>query len=314
VTGYRGWRAYRGDYPDLTMSDAVPISIQLIQNHPWTFMSGIFQAYRDFVNPTRFFSFLYVPDKELPLLAYVMAILLIVGIARLVRVRRTILGQMLLSVIAGILLSVPFAPPIDDGIRAMMVTAPFWVLIVGLSFADLSKVSQVYPGEWKLAFPRWSGLLLFSLLMLASVTLGWLLVWGAFQPAVAESQCGAGEHSISLLTSPGSYVHVVKNNASSRSWHPDLRREDVRANAKNFSGLYSYDALSRMQAGQSLLFGLNLAEEGNKDFLWLIVPTETIKTPKGINSFCAVKTGQPQLDQASFYVESRLKGFFEINH
>jgi hypothetical protein len=216
---------------------------------------------------------------------------------------------MLFAVIAGILLSVPFAPPIDDGIRAMTVTNPFWALIVGLSFADLSKVRADSSEEWKLAFPGWNGLLAFSSIMVIAVTLGWLLVRGSIQPAVVASQCGPGESPISLLASPGSYINVVRNSSASRSWYPDLRREDVRKNAKDFAGLYSQEVLNRMEAGQSLLYGLNLAD-ADKDFVWLIAPTDSIQTRNGINSFCGVKTGQPQLDEAGFYIDRSLSNLF----
>jgi hypothetical protein len=305
ATGYRGWRAYNLDYPDLPLSEAMPISVDIILNDPSTFLYALVQAYREFFNPVRFFSFLYLPDKELPLLAFVMLLLLILGLFRLIKVRHAPFAQMLFAVIAGILLSVPFAPPIDDGIRAMTVTNPFWALIVGLSFADLSKVRAGSSEEWKLAFPGWNGLLAFSSIMVIAVTLGWLLVRGSIQPAVVASQCGPGESPISLLASPGSYINVVRNSSASRSWYPDLRREDVRKNAKDFAGLYSQDVLNRMEAGQSLLYGLNLAD-ADKDFVWLIAPTDSIQTRNGINSFCGVKTGQPQLDEAAFYIDRSL--------
>ena len=180
ATGYRGWHAFNIDYPNLALSEAMPISVQIIRNDPSTFLyTRSCSAYRDFFTPTRFFSFLYVPDKELPLLAFVMASLLVIGLVRLIRIRQAIFARMLFAVMAGILLSVPFAPPIDDGIRAMIVTAPFWALIVGLSFGDLSKVSAAFSDEWKLALPKMNGMLLFSMIMILSVNLGWLFVRGS---------------------------------------------------------------------------------------------------------------------------------------
>jgi hypothetical protein len=65
-----------------------------------------------------------------------------------------------------------------------------------------------------------------------------------------------------------------------------------------------------METGQSLLFGLNLAEAGSKELVWLITPTGSIQPQNGVNSFCALTTGLPELDQASFYVDRTLKDLF----
>jgi len=310
ATGYRGWRAFHVDYPDLSSSEAMPISVRIILNDPSTFLNAVFRAYSVFFNPTRFFSFLYLPNKHMTPIAYIMTSLMIVGLYRLITIRHTVFGQMMFAVIVGIILSVPFAPPIDDGIRAMMVTAPFWALIVGLSFANLLNFNARSIEEWKFIFPKLNMTLLFSFMMVVSVTLGWLFVNGAFKPTLAENDCRSGEYPITLRTSQGSFINVVANKSLSLSWLPNIRKEDARKNAKNFSGIYSYDSLSRMDVGQSLLYGLNLVNEGNTEFVWLIMPTDSIKSFNGINYFCGVKIGRAQFDNANFYVDRTLINSF----
>ena len=68
--------------------------------------------------------------------AYILAFLTLVGLWKLVGNHHSSFSRMMLLAFVGIVLSVPFAPPIDDGIRAMTATAPFLVLIAGFSFVS----------------------------------------------------------------------------------------------------------------------------------------------------------------------------------
>jgi len=192
----------------------------------------------------------------------------------------------------------------------MMVTAPFWALIVDLSFANLLNFSARTIEGWKFVFPKLNMTLLFSFMMVFSATLGWLFVKGTFKPTLAENDCQNGGYPITLRTSQGSFINVVANNTLSLSWLPNIRREDARKNAKNFSGIYSYDSLRRMDVNQSLLYGLNLVNEGNTEFVWLIVPTDSINSFNGINYFCGVKIGRARFDNANFFVGRTLINSF----
>jgi hypothetical protein len=309
ATGYRGWYSFNRDYPGLESSEAMRISLDIILDSPSSFLYAVVQAYRDYFLPERFFSFLYVARPQLPLIASLLSVFLVVAIMRLIQARQTTIARMLFAVIIGILLSIPFVPPIDDGIRAMIATVPFWALIVGLAVADLKAVSPEFEEPWKFGLPNINPLLLFSFLMAFATSLGWLFVWGSASPAIEKVNCDAAEYPVAIMASPGSYINVVKNNSRLVSWLPNIRREDLRANMRNFPDVYSFEAFSRLKTEQSVLVGLNLAD-AHKDFIWLVVPTNTIKTFDGINYFCAVPTGVEELDNASFFVERELSRLF----
>ena len=310
ATGYRSYYSWSYDYPGVDSSEAMRISTGIILDSPSTFLYAVFQAYRDFLRPTRFFSFLYVPRPQLPVIAPLLTGLLVVGVIRLIQARGTILARLLFAVIAGICLSIPFVPPIDDGIRAMIATVPFWALIVGLAVADRNALSSAGEEAWTSNLPKINPLLLFSFVIVFAVTFGWLFVRGSASSTVKEVSCDAGEYPVAVMASPGSYINVVKNNSRPVSWLPNIRREDLRANMREFPDIYSYEAFSRLQTGQSALVGLNLAD-ANQDFLWLFVPTNSIETFYGINYFCAVNTGVEELDNADFFIHRDLAGLFK---
>jgi hypothetical protein len=310
ATGYRSHYALAQDYPGIDPSKGIPIALEIIRDDPSTLLYAVVRAYRDYLQPTLFFSFLYLARPQLPLIASILSVFLAVGMARLIGARQTTLARMLFAVILGILLSIPFVPPIDDGIRAMITTVPFWALMVGLSVADMRVAGSVSEDAWKVELPAISPLLVFSFLMVLTVTLGWLFVRGSARPTVEKVDCDAGEVPVALIASPGSYINVVRNSARPASWLPDIRREDLRANLQEFPKVFHYDYFRRLKTEQSVLIGLNLAD-ANKDFIWLMVPTHTIETFRGINSFCAVGMGVYELHDHSFFVHRDLVGQFQ---
>jgi hypothetical protein len=309
ATGYRSYYSWSYDYPGVDSSEAMRISLQIIADSPSLFLYAIVQAYRDYVQPTRFFSFLYLARPQLPSIAFLLSGFLIVAMVRLVQARRTTLARMLFAVIVGIFLSIPFVPPVDDGIRAMIATVPFWALIIGYAVADRRAVNSGMDETWALDLPKFNPLLLFSFLMAFAVTLGWLLVWGSARSPVENISCQQGQVPVAITTSSGSFVHVVKNNSRPTSWLPDIRREDWRANFAEFPKTLNYDYFRRLQTGESVLVGLNLADP-EKDFIWLTVPTDTIETFQGINYFCAVHMGVEELDNGNFLVHRDLSRLF----
>ena len=310
ATGYRSHYALAQDYPGVDPSKGIPIALEIIRDSPSTFLYAVVRAYREYLQPTLFFSFLYLARPQLPSIALLLSGFLAVGIIRLIGARQTTWARMLFAVIVGILLSIPFVPPIDDGIRAMITTVPFWALIVGLAAADLRAVRSVSEDTWKVELPAINPLLVFSFLMVFAVTLGWLLVRGSARATIEKVNCDAGEVPVALMASPGSFINVVRNSSRPVSWLPDIRREDLRANLQEFPKVYNYDYFRRLKTEQSVLIGLNLAD-ANKDFIWLMVPTHTIETFHGINYFCAVRLGEYELHDHSFFVHRDLAVQFQ---
>ncbi|HSL42698.1 MAG TPA: hypothetical protein VK897_04645 [Anaerolineales bacterium] len=310
ATGYRGYYSWSYDYPGVESSEAMRISYQIILNSPSKFLYAVFQAYRDYLQPTRFFSFIYLPRPQLPSIAFLLSGFLVVAMVRLIAARRTTLVHMLFAVMIGIFLSIPFVPPIDDGIRAMIVTVPFWALILGLAVADRRTLSSISEEAWTFNLPRINPLLLFSFIMAFAVTLGWLFVWGSARQTIEKFACDVSEYPVALMISPGSYINVVKNNTRLVSWLPDIRREDLRESMREFPKTHNYEYFRRVQTEQSVLVGLNLAD-AKKDFIWLMVPTKTIETFQGINYFCAAYTGVEELDDANFFVHRDLSRLFQ---
>jgi len=310
VTGYRGWRSFLTDYPGVLESEAMRISLEILWNAPDVFFRSIIQAYVDYLNPLHFFSFLYLPQKHLALIAYPLAALLVVGFVRILRDRHSPLSQMMFSVLAGIFLSVPFVPPIDDGIRAMGATNAFLFLLVALSLSGSGtmKINALLPQVR--ARPRVDGLLLFTFVGLAVLSFGWLPVAGAWRPDPLHSVCPPGESLVAVMSFPGTHVNIVKNSSALHSWLPDLRKEDWRENLANFPPAGAYLAFRQLEVGHSIFLGLNLSDVEHDQLMWFVAPKETMQTPSGVENICALPTGVPEFDEANFLLERSLAGLF----
>ncbi|MFZ5821359.1 MAG: hypothetical protein ACOYYJ_15795 [Chloroflexota bacterium] len=310
VTGYRGWRSFLADYPGVPESEAMRISLEILWNAPDVFFQAVVRAYLDYLNPVHFFSFLYLPQKHLALVAYPLAALLVVGLVRLLRDRHSLFPQMMLSALAGIVLSVPFVPPIDDGIRAMGATNAFLFLLVALSLTGsgtmkIDTLPSQSPGR-----SRVNGLLLFTFAWLAALSLGWLFVAGAWQPKSFHVVCQPDESLVAVMSFPGTRVNIVKNNSALYSWLPDLRKEDWRDNLANFPPAGAYLAFRQLDAGHSIFLGLDLSDVEHDQLIWLVAPTGSPLTSSSVHNICALPTGVPEFDEANFLLERSLSGLF----
>jgi len=310
VTGYRGWRSFLVDYPGVPESEALHISLQIFWNSPGAFFRSVLQAYLDYLDPAHFFSFLYIPQKHLTFIAYSLVALTIVGLVRLFLHRRSLLSQMMFSVLVGIILSIPFVPPIDDGVRAMAATNPFLALLVGISLAGFGALKVESLNDQSFKPLKFNGLLLFTLIWLVTLSVGWLPVEGALQTRPINVVCESSESLVAVVSSPGSHVSIVKNSSGTFSLFPSIRKEDWRKNLANFPPVGAYAAFRQLEIGHGIFLGLNLTKPSQEQLVWFIAPTDLIQTTADIENYCAVGTGVPEFDEANFLLEQSLRDLF----
>jgi len=308
VTGYRGWQSFYGDHPGAPEQVALSLSMKIFLNSPGTFIASVLKAYQDFINPLRFFSFLSLPDEQMVPTAYLLTILTLVGLWKLVRYRNTLFARMILLVFAGIILSVPFVPPIDDGIRAMTATTSFLAILVGLPFVRHEQLG--FDGVESIrARTKFNGLNFISSVVILLIVIGWVGL--KINPKVAspELSCNPGETPIIIPISGGSYINVIPKKESAISLIPNIRPDDLQKNLAHYAPISLRAVFQKLQVGQTMMLGLNLADHPSSQLIWLIVPTDLVQNFNGINTFCAVPTHQKELDQ-ELYIERTVKNIF----
>lgn len=306
VTGYRGWQSFYSDYPGVSEQAAFGISLKIFLSSPGTFFIAAIKAYRDFINPFQFFSFLYLPVEQMIFAACIFTLLTLRGLWQLAKHRSTLFARMMLSALAGIIISVPFVPPIDDGFRAMAATIPFLALLAGLSFGDWNQYGLKTPESTGVKIKA-DWLAIFSGVFILLIAIGWIGVKGAEMVVGQEPLCNPNETAILIPVSGGSYINVVSRKGREVSLIPDIRINDLQRDMAHYAPISIRMAFQKLQVGQTMMLGLNLA---SSQVIWLIAPTNLVRNFNGQNSFCALQTHQPGLDQEGLYIERTVKNVF----
>lgn len=178
--------------------------------HPAGFAVGAAKAYRDFFTPK---SGVFSLGFTLPDLAASVAltVLLVLGLYRAVGSVCSPASSLLLATFLGILLSIPFLPPIDGGIRIYASTMPFVYGLPAFAIASL-----IHPrGDMQQVVPL-VGLSAVGASVLACLTIvaPILLMHTSAKPGRLASGCPADQVPYETLISRGSFIDLVPDGAA----------------------------------------------------------------------------------------------------
>lgn len=281
IHGYRGWPALLIDHPNSRGRDAWPYILETLRSHPENLPLGIMRAYFDYLTPKTMFRFLYFSRETQTLVSSFLYGCTILGIWRLFRLSS--IKSFFLFILAGIFLSIPFVPPIDDGIRALTATIPFSALLLALPLSIDKRIDDIEQFGWLHGY---------TLLFIFFIFTGPFLVRFNPVPKPTPDPINCPENTIPVVfwVKQGSFVRLVENESRSYSFVPDLRVRDFReATAKNpFDFLNEISPIfRRMEPNQTILAAHNLynLSEYSKPFM-LIAPTNLVKIGQ-INQYCA---------------------------
>ena len=302
ASGYQDWTLVYHEHPGINEREIMPLAVEKIRKDPKTWIIGVIRAYKDYFKPSTMFRFLYLPDRAQQMISYLLFVLGLLSLFRMIATIRNPLSSVLILLNAGILASIPFVPPIDDGIRAMTATIP----ITGLTAAYLfgrKRDRNDTPPTHNLA--DYSGPLGVALTVLC--VLGPIVVKYTAKPLVVPSgEYPGGYECIPLEVHKGGYVNIVADDSVSRTRVPIIRRSDYLAAMKGREAQYPelWAALNDIEAGQSLITGLNLDDLRKKYVrcnVWLITQTSAITNWNGMNQFVARPTTNTWLAKYRFY-------------
>jgi hypothetical protein len=308
VSGNKGWTQIYADYPGVIIPDQeiYRLAWEILRENPKGLVFGILGAYKDYFNPKAMGAFSFLRINHNAIIFYVLSGL---GTLWCIRRRRNATFSLVLAVLAGILLSIPFAPPIDaDTMRAYAATIPFTALMPGLGLTYLLNIKKQMIDKkvledifsTKVLVPLCIGILLF--LVLGSIGIRLL---SSPKIILSHQPCPPGSDSITMQISRGSYINFVENSVN-ESYIPNLRISDFR---QLLGGLDGYpelvDELIGISAGQSLYSGLNLDDYDNLgDYnypVYLVTDTLPDRSIPDIFHFCATQTENKTMQAYRFY-------------
>ncbi len=302
AAGYKGWPQIFIDHPELKgvqepllIHKILGITFDLIQHQPYLLIKAILLSFGDFF--LRIFgfaklNFLFQEAREHLILNLIVVILLnaclLFGLFRLWKPRTEIKeAPFLLLSFVGILLSAPFAPPIDaDSMRAYAATFPFLVLITSFGMTGLFGIklqSEKIPEHTCLAM-----LICLSAGLILIVVLGPWCVRGRVPHAFSQvpKVCPAGEKSYVFQTHPVLAVHLVEDSRQTfKDCYPSTRLnvESFKKNLDFNEYLLNREQFDKVSSGSTIFLGREVAEDR---VFFFVATTPEVVNKKGIVSAC----------------------------
>jgi len=211
VKGGLGWLS--GAQLGLSSSDVLKVSINHLVLHPEGFMKASITSFKDFFLPSWMGIFSFVSTQDLSwidrLLWFGFLGMFILGVIFLIRSVERSYSKLLLFSLVGILLSVPFLPPMDGGNRFFASIMPFFFAICVYPMQSITSRVQRGLGniEQKLLFANGvasSILIIMTLILPVSI----LVIRNLNQPQIVTSECSDNLAPFAFVLSPNSYIDL----------------------------------------------------------------------------------------------------------
>jgi hypothetical protein len=325
VTGGRGWAAIFDDHPEIWLLHE-PVLSQTIYHYafeaflsnPFNTIIGAVRNWATFFSLNVYSSFCFfggynqagLTDIAGKLGLYGLGLF---GIGYWIKNRKDSFYPAALFALAGILLSVPFAPPTDaSNMRAYAATIPFYSIIPVLGMAALFawiKSTQIWKRMVSFSFMdrrliKWfkNNVLLFSpgqvnfpiislaftfVLILALGLSPWLirpLVQSYSLPALS---CEEGTTPLYIRVDRGSFVHVSTNETQIPTWLPNLKQVYFQRRAHDLPNGEYFSEFDAVSPDSVILYDVDLLSGTG---VLLIDPVDMLTQSSQVFGVCGINT------------------------
>ncbi len=319
AAGGQGWQQIEADAPQVARMDEpqrsqeiYALALERMRIRPQDTLMGAARAWGDFFTPDREGVFGFV-DSQLNLetrrsvraTIWGLYALSAAGLWGMAQRRREAWAGLLAFGLAGLLLSVPFVPPVDAGrMRAYAASLPMLVTLPALGVWELgTRVRWIALEGWLAAdadTPRgllwgWAGV------MSVWSCVGALAVFALAQPTTAAApQCEQGEKGFVFHHAAGSTVQVTADEAAGVDWLPRVHESLFERGSRTLAPEF-YGDLAELPVPFSLVQANDLNRGG---MVWLVAAGEDLP-PHGLAAVCAAKIKTPGLGWRNFYAVRR---------
>ncbi|MHC1783318.1 MAG: hypothetical protein AB9891_11305 [Anaerolineaceae bacterium] len=305
AVGGKGWRQIFVDHPEIAKLEDPELSNQIyslafdeIKRNPSGFIQGSLNAWKSLFSLDFYGMFGFVQGSG-PVSATTIRLLLFLSslaglIGSVVRWKSGFASFVLASLL-GILLSVPFVPPLDAEIRTYAAVIPVFIILACMGLAEWIWLAD--------KVRKWRGLIstyspeaaqtpnflnrfsaAFALIFGLAAILGPLIVWVfARAPHINEITCPQGEEAVYLRVNPGSYIQVVEDQTVRQTWLPVIRWNDFSRSIHDFPFYEITEELDPVTPPTTLTFTYDLISGRH---VWLVADTRIFPNPTGIFAVC----------------------------
>lgn len=299
VSGGTGWHRAIEDLGTRNPSIVMDAALQIFIEHPMSILIASAKSYRDFFIPGRIGILPLYPDsgiRSLDRLVWIAAFgLLFRGLFISIKKRRDPLFALLIATFVGIILSIPFLPPIDGGRRFYASTMPFFFALPAVAFSGVLSGRWISSDSQNWRLERTAQALS---IFLAAITLVMPVLILNLSPNrnIAALDCPTGEVPFAVRVDSGTYIDLVPAESSSCGLAPNICLNDFKANGaeKNIDPFYQSVVLAAESRDSATRFFTANDLVGGK-YYFFVGPASFLEASEfgGIVSGCAVKTKSP---------------------
>jgi len=229
--GGAGWTSSREDFPGIYDSyEILNLAFMNIKRYPLGLVIGTFKAFRDFFTPGIDNAFVFITGYGNSFIVYLLwAVTWFFTGYELVHSFKNIKNpyeQFELLVFAGVLLSVPFAPPRDSSsMRTYAATIPFLMLLPVAGLAHLLDKMDVskYFNKNKAHTSCPNSMLAYSIILISVITLTPIIIKLFVKPiSYFNNECTTGQTPAVFHLNKGSYITLIPDGSAPCAGTPDI--------------------------------------------------------------------------------------------
>jgi hypothetical protein len=229
--GGAGWTSHQKDFPGLTNTyEILNLALMNIKRYPLGLVIGSLKAFRDFFLPGIDNAFVFITGYGNSFIVYLLwAVTWFFTGYEFVHSFRNIKNpfqQFELLVFAGIILSVPFAPPRDSSsMRTYAATIPFLMLLPVAGIAhlldktDLKKYFKINKAH--ISCP--TSMLVYSIILISIITLTPIIIKFFVKPvSYLNNECTTEQTPTVFQLNQGSYITLIPDGSAPCAGTPDI--------------------------------------------------------------------------------------------
>ncbi len=271
------------------------LTLDIIRRKPMNLVKGIFSSYQTFFSLDDYYGSLCWFGEQgitgtIARAGYYL--LMLAGLFFCIRDIKKPLRSFFLASFIGIVLSIPFAPPIDSNrMRVYAATIPFFVAIPSIG---LSSLVNLLP--WKFFHMKESEnqplipVKVLSTLMVLMMTVIPLIPFKTASPEIPPVlACSPDLEPVSFRVLSGNHIRIVDQETITQEWAGIIREKTMANRIHNLPNWETYDLFSNVKPGQAILVDIDLQ---TKDPMILIADWDKISEKSGVQTIC----GRPSKD------------------
>lgn len=299
VSGGNSWTHIYAVHPEVWNLDEPELSrtiyrysYELFIGNPGMTLKGALKTWGEFFSLEWYSAFCFIGGDKIwveQISRLGMYLLCLFGLLRWFFRPNDEFSALIIAVTIGIILSVPFVPPMDSNrMRVHAAIIPFFILLPGMGFLFvLEKIKlRIFLQTITETLPHNIPIMMGLGLMLITIIGPLIIKYYNVPTQYEEVECSQGLEAVYMRISKGSYIKIVDNNAITQDWLPQIRINKFQLTAHNLPNWEYYPIFDEVSAKTTIVNGINLE---NGEFVLLISDSDMMPDEEGVFGMCGIR-------------------------